>query len=154
MQALRVLGLLAVGAVAGLAAAAGAVRHALATAGDERADELALAAIFDGVKLSSRAEAFRGGRLLAWFGGVQLDLSEARLAPGARLSVHALFGGIAIRVPPEWRIDSDVRVLAGGVDVRRSEPDDAAAPTLTLDGLALFGGVAVGPRVADAAFTR
>ena len=32
------------------------------------------------------------------------------------------------------------------------EPDDPEAPRLTIDGFALFGGIAVGARLADAAF--
>ena len=84
--------------------------------------------------------------MLAWCGGVSVDLREATLAPDARLSVHALFGGVAIRVPPGWRLESDLRVLAGGVDVRAEQAESADAPTLALDGFALFGGIAVGAR--------
>ena len=32
------------------------------------------------------------------------------------------------------------------------EPDEPDAPTLTIDGFTVFGGIAVGARVADAAF--
>jgi len=146
----RALGLIFLGAVGGVAGAAAVVKRVLSSSGDEQSDEVALVAIFDGVELKSRASAFTGGSLLAWFGGVAVDLREATLAPGARLSVHSLFGGVAIRVPPGWRIESSLHALAGGVEVRSSEPDDPAAPTLTVEGLALFGGIAVGARAADA----
>lgn len=149
MRPFRALGLLFLGAVGGVAGAAAVVKRVLPSSGDEESDEVALVAIFDGVELESRASAFRGGSMLAWFGGVAVDLREATLAPGARLSVHALFGGVAIRVPPEWRIESSLHALAGGVDVRSSEHDDPAAPTLTVEGLALFGGIAVGSRSAQ-----
>jgi len=119
--------------------------------GDSESDEVSLVAIFDGVDLESRATAFRGGSMLAWFGGVAVDLREAQLAPDAHLTLNTLCGGIAIRVPEGWRVRSNLTALAGGVDVRVPEPEDAAAPTLTLDGAALFGGVAVGARAADAA---
>ena len=85
--------------------------------------------------------------MLAWFGGVAIDLREAALAPGAHLSVHALFGGIAIRVPPGWRLETNVHTVAGGVDVRAAEAEGPDAPTLTLDGFALFGGIAVGAKL-------
>jgi hypothetical protein len=142
----RALGLVILGAVGGVLGAAAVVKRVLPSSGDEQSDEVALVAIFDGVELESRASAFRGGSMLAWFGGVAVDLREATLAPGAHLSVHSLFGGVAIRVPPGWRIESSLHALAGGVEVRRSEPDDPAAPTLTVEGLALFGGIAVGSR--------
>jgi hypothetical protein len=84
--------------------------------------------------------------MLAWLGGISVDLREAELAPGAKLTVHTLFGGIAIRTPPSWRVESTVKALAGGVDVRTPAKDDADAPVLTLEGLALFGGIAVGAK--------
>ena len=79
-------------------------------------------AVFDGVELRSEAKAFRGGSMLAWYGGIEADLREAQLAPDARLSVTALFGGIALRVPPEWRIEKDIRAVAGGFDVSGEDP--------------------------------
>jgi hypothetical protein len=68
------------------------------------------------------------------------------LPSGARLSLHSLVGGIAIRIPPGWRVESNLRALAGGVAIDAPEPDDADAPRLTLDGLALVGGIAVGTK--------
>ena len=139
--------------IAGFVAAAAALKRALPSRGDAESDEVALVAILDGVELESRASAFRGGSILAWFGGIAVDLREATLAPGARLSVHSLFGGVAIRVPPGWRVESSMHALAAVSTSRRRSPRDADAPTLTLDGLALFGGIAVGAKVADAAFS-
>jgi hypothetical protein len=124
----------------------------LPSRGDAESDEVALVAIFDGVALESRATPFKGGSMLAWFGGVAVDLRKAKLAPEARLSVHSLFGGIAVRVPPGWRVESKVHALGGGVAIDTPYTDDAEAPRLVLDGFALFGGIAVGARVADAAF--
>ena len=69
--------------------------------------------------------------MLAWFGGVAVDLREAQLAPGRAAVAHSLFGGIAIRVPVGWRVESSARALSGGVAVDVPEPDDPDAPTLT-----------------------
>ena len=155
MRAIRALSLVTLGAFAGFVSAAAALRRVLPSRGDAESDEVALVAALNGVQLKSRATAFRGGTMLAWFGGIAVDLREASLdAGGARLSVHSLFGGVAIRVPPGWRIESSMHALMGGVDVSALEPEDAAAPTLVLDGFALFGGIAVGARVADAAFAE
>jgi hypothetical protein len=82
--------------------------------------------------------------MFAWFGGISVDLREAKLSSdGAHLDLHALNGGIAIEVPAGWRVRSSMRAVAGGVDARAPEPEAADAPTLTLDGFAAFGGVAV-----------
>jgi hypothetical protein len=137
------LGLLVLGFFGGFMAAAAVVKRAIPSRGDAESDEVTLMAVFDGVKLRSEAKAFRGGSMLAWYGGVEADLREAQLAPDARLSVTALFGGIALRVPPEWRIEKDIRAIAGGFDISGSDPDDLEAPVLRLEGRALCGGIAV-----------
>jgi hypothetical protein len=139
------------GVWAGMATAAAVVRRAVPSRGDEDSDELSLVAVFDGIDLKSRAKTFKGGSMLAWFGGIAVDLREAELAPGARLSVHTLLGGIAIKTPPSWRVESNVKALAGGVDARTPAKDDRDAPVLTLEGMALLGGIAVGPKAGPAA---
>jgi hypothetical protein len=149
MRLLRGIGLLGLGFVGGFMAAAAVVKRALPSRGDAQSDEVALVAVFDGAALRSQAKAFRGGSMLAWYGGVEADLREAELAQGAHLAVTALFGGIALRVPPGWRVETNVRTFAGGVDVSGSDPDDPDAPLLVLDGLAAFGGVAVSRKPAS-----
>jgi hypothetical protein len=135
-------------------AAAALARRVVPSTGDEESDDLALVAILNGIDLKSRAKSFRGGTMLAWFGGIALDLRDAELAPGARISANTLFGGIAVRTPPNWRIESSATSVAGGVDVKGAGDDDPDAPVLKLEGLALFGGVAVGAEQAAAAFDQ
>jgi hypothetical protein len=130
----------------GAVAAAAFVRRAVPSRGDEESDELSLVAVFDGIDLKSRAKAFKGGSMLAWFGGIAVDLREVELAPGARLSVHTLFGGIDIKTPPSWRVESSVKALAGGVDARTPTQVEPDAHVLGLDGIALLGGIAVGAK--------
>jgi hypothetical protein len=147
MRPLRGLLLFKLGAWAGMMAAAAFVRRAVPSRGDEESDELGLVAVLNGIELESRATAFRGGSMLAWFGGIAVDLREVELAPGARLSLNTLFGGIAIKTPPGWRIESELKALAGGVDTRTPAQDDTDSPILTVTGTALFGGIAVGAKV-------
>jgi hypothetical protein len=143
MGLLRRLLLVKLGALLGMIVAAAIVKRIVRSRGDAESDELDLVAILDGVEFESRAKAFRGGSMFAWFGGIEADLSGAELAPGARLTVRALFGGIDVTTPPAWRVESAATTLVGGIDVRGSE--DPAAPVLVLDGMAVFGGVDVGP---------
>jgi hypothetical protein len=126
-------------------AAAAFVKRAVPSRGGEESDELALVAVFDGIDLKNSSKSFAGGSMLAWFGGIVVDPRDAELASGARLSVHALFGGIVLKMPPTWRIESTTKSLSGGVAVRAPVSDDPDAPVLTLDGMAVFGGVAVPP---------
>jgi hypothetical protein len=139
----RSLLLLLAGAMAGFAAAAAMVRSWLSSHGDAASDDIALVAIFDGIDLESHATAFRGGTILAWYGGVALDLRAATLAPGARLEIRAAFGGINVTVPPTWRVDASATGFAGGVDIATTVPADPQAPTLVVRATSIFGGVAV-----------
>ena len=149
MRLVRTLGVLLLGFYAGVAAAAALVKQVLPSRGDDESDEVALVAIFGGAELKSRAQAFRGGSMLAWFGGVAADLRQATLVPGARLSAVALFGGVAVAVPEGWRVEATTRALAGGVEVRVPEPADPDAPTLVVDAFVAFGGVAIATKAAE-----
>lgn len=154
MRALRTLATFKLGFWAGLMTGAAFMRRAMPSRGDEESDEVALVAIMNGVELKSRAQAFRGGSMVAWFGGIAVDLKDAELAADARLEVRTLFGGIAIRTPPTWRVESNVKALAGGVDVRPPVEDSPDAPVLKLEGVALFGGVAIGAKTPTSAVGR
>jgi hypothetical protein len=141
MRLLRSLLVFKLGVWVGMMGAARLIKGVVPSRGDEESDEVALAAILDGVELKSRAKAFKGGSMLAWFGGIDADLREAELAPEARLSLNALWGGITIETPPGWRVESSVKTLAGGVDV--PTPAAADGPVLAVEGMALFGGIEV-----------
>jgi hypothetical protein len=152
MRPLRSLLIFKLGVWAGMMAAAAFVKRAVPSRGDEDSDELALVAVFDGIDLESRSHNFKGGSMLAWFGGISLDLRSAELAPGATLSLRTLFGGIDVRTPPSWRLESSVKAVSGGVETATPAQSDPDAPVLALEGLALMGGIAVGAkRAADAA---
>ena len=99
--------------------------------------------VFDGIDLKSRAGAFMGGSIQAWFGGTTVDLRDVELGPGAELSLNTLFGGIAVKTPPGWRIESELRALAGGVDAPAPTHDVPDSPVLTVTGSAIFGGISV-----------
>lgn len=149
MRFLRTIFVFELGFWTGLVAGAAVLQRAMPSRGDEESDEVRLVAALNGVELRSRAKAFRGGSMLSWLGGIAVDLREAQLAPGAHLDVTTLFGGIAIRVPPGWRVESNVKALGGGVAIGVPEPEADDAPTLRLDGFTAFGGIAVGAKAAD-----
>lgn len=146
VRVLKALLLFKLGFWAGMLTSAALLRRAFPSRGDAESDELRLVAIMDGAAIKSRAQAFRGGSLFSWLGGIAVDLREAHLAPDAHLEVGSLFGGIAVRVPTGWRVESDVRALAGGVAIDVPEPAEADAPSLRVSGFSVLGGVAVGAK--------
>ena len=114
------------------------------------ADEIDLVATFGPLEFRSTSQAFRGGKVETWFAGGTLDLREARLDPlGATLEVNALFGGGNLVVPEEWNVETSV-VGVGGVGDGRPRFERAPdAPTLRVEGLALFGGWGITSEPAD-----
>src|SRR5215510_986276 len=116
MRGVRTVPIFVLGVWAGLVAAAVFLKRALPSVGEEDSEEVSLVAILDGRELKSRAKEFRGGTMFAWFGGIDVDLTEAELAQGARIRANTLFGGVAIKIPPGWRVQSKAKALMGGVD--------------------------------------
>ena len=113
--------------------------------GEPESDDIALVTIFDGLEFASTAKAFRGGSVLCWYGGGDLDLRGATLDPaGATLTVKLLFGGGRVLVPDEWNVEMHVTPILGGVaDTREARDRAADAQRLVIDGYAAFGGFAV-----------
>jgi hypothetical protein len=78
------------------------------------------------------------------FGGADLDFSEALLSSETtRIRVFCVFGGVNIYVSERIRTVSKVLCVFGGVDDRAPPVSEANAPTLIIEGFALFGGVKV-----------
>lgn len=74
------------------------------------------------------------------FGGVTIDLRDARLDPeGARIDATAVFGGVEILVPKGWRVTTSGTPIMGGID-NRTAGQTAEGPELRIDALTIFGG--------------
>jgi hypothetical protein len=103
-------------------------------------------AIFGGSKRRVIGD-FRGGRITAIFGGVELDLRQANMpADAAELEVAAIFGGADIRVPEQWSVVAECPGIFGGFSDRSHQPDPLQNPRpkrLIIKGAAVFGGVDV-----------
>jgi Cell wall-active antibiotics response 4TMS YvqF/Domain of unknown function (DUF5668) len=109
-------------------------------------DVIRSTAVFGGPKLASSSRRFQGAWLTAIFGGITLDLRDARLAPeGASINATAAFGGIDLIVPKGWRISVRSTPIFGGFEDKtdRSQPPPPDAPTLHVDAVCAFGGVEI-----------
>lgn len=114
------------------------------------ADEVDLVATFGPLEYKGVSKSFRGGALTTWFGGGGVDLGEAALAPGgATLRVQALFGGGNLVVPEDWRVETRVIGIGGVGDSRPGGNPAPGAPTLRLEGYAIFGGWGITPAPAN-----
>jgi len=104
-------------------------------------------AIFGGGKRRIESKDFRGGSVVAIFGGYNIDLRDAGIAgESATIDVNALFGGIDIRVPETWKVEVRASAVFGGVDDKTAPPRTTAGvtpPRLIITGFAAFGGIVV-----------
>lgn len=104
---------------------------------------------FGGVKRRLDTQNFQGGEAIAVFGGIEIDLRRASIAPGSKdvvIDANSTFGGIEIRVPYAWRVITRGIGLFGGYEDKTIPPEgqgSADAPRLIVKGYALFGGVSV-----------
>ena len=114
------------------------------------ADEVDLVAAFGPLDFKSTSTAFRGGRVETWFGGGVIDLREATLDPmGATIEVNALFGGGSLIVPEDWNVETHVSGIGGAGDGRPERDRAPEAPTLRVEGMALFGGWGISSEAGD-----
>ena len=110
--------------------------------GTEEADQIV--AIFGGATRKHRWKVRRNTSILAMFGGVELDLTEATFeAHELTFNVFCLFGGVEVTVPPGTDVDSSVIAVFGGAEVRKLAPPDGVAPRIVVKGFCGFGGVEV-----------
>jgi predicted membrane protein len=118
------------------------------TSGDPRTT-LEDSAIFSGVERRVTSQDFRGGRVTAIFGGVELDLSDANIqGDEAAMEINAIFGGIELRIPETWQVAFRGTPIFGGISDktragRTVNVDDPSRKVLVLTGAVIFGGVEI-----------
>ena len=100
--------------------------------------------VFSGGERQIVSENFRGGRISAVFGGMELDLTKAKMAPGRNeLEIACVFGGATIIVPDDWYVTIDVTPILGGFsDSRKLSPGRSTemSKQLVIKGAVVFGG--------------
>ena len=101
--------------------------------------------IFGGGEKKYRSQNFKGGQMTAIFGGSEIDLRKAQMAPGVNaIDMLCIFGGTSIRVPEDWEVKVDVTAIFGGFSderlIEKKETSEKADKVLYLKGLVLFGG--------------
>ena len=100
--------------------------------------------IFSGGERQIVSQNFTGGKVTAIFGGSEIDLTRASLAPGiSDLELACIFGGTTIIVPDNWFVTIEVTPVLGGFgDSRKLSPGRTVDSTkqLVIKGAVIFGG--------------
>lgn len=103
--------------------------------------------MFGGVKRRVDSQAFEGGEIMAFFGGVEIDFRKAKMkGDTASVEANALFGGCHLRVPESWTVEIRGTGAFGGYDDKTIPPraeDGLPMQRLILTGNAMFGGISI-----------
>jgi predicted membrane protein len=108
-------------------------------------DELDMSVVFNETRKQVVSTAFRGGRISVVFGSVNVDLTGAVLESGkGTLDVSAVFAGVQLRVPTDWKLVIDASPMLGGVEDRTSQlPEAGVRATLHIRASTVLGGVEI-----------
>lgn len=102
-------------------------------------------AAFGAIEKNITSDDFRSATLNGIFGGAKVNLKNAKISKkGAVIDAMALFGAVEIIVPKDTPVKlSTTNILGGSEDKRSSEGIDLSKPAITVQGLAMFGGIEV-----------
>lgn len=102
--------------------------------------------VFGEVKKMVTSKNFKGGEVVCFMGGSQINLSQADIHGPVFLEVTIVFGGTKLVVPPNWEVRSEsVAVFAGIEDKRNLLPGSRFDPNkvLIIKGTSVFGGIEI-----------
>lgn len=100
------------------------------------------AAVFGSVKKNIYAKNFKGGEVVAVFGGAEINLMNADFTGEIKLEIVNVFGGTTLFVPANWQIRTEAAAILGAIEDKRREPASVTADkVLVLDGFVMFGGI-------------
>jgi hypothetical protein len=103
-----------------------------------------LFAFMAGVTRGGTVPDFRGGSATAIMGGCEIDLTQATIMPGQRavIDCFTIWGGIEIKVPPDWEVVNQAVALLGGIEDKTQHPLEAHGQ-LVVTGVVIMGGVEI-----------
>ena len=99
-------------------------------------------AVLGGFERRVRTQDFRGGEVTAVMGGCALDLRDASMTGEAIIHVFAFWGGVTLKVPPDWTVVLEGTPILGGFEEKTIAPPDNGK-RLIVRGYAIMGGVEV-----------
>lgn len=99
-------------------------------------------AVLGGFERRVYTPAFRGGEITAIMGGCALDLRNSSIEGEAVVNVFAFWGGVTMKVPPDWTVVLNGTPIMGGFEEKTARPPDNSK-RLIVQGYAIMGGVEV-----------
>ena len=98
-------------------------------------------AIFYGEESRVKGD-YAGGSATAIFGGVDLDLRQAKIKDGAVIDIFTFCGGVSISLPDDVIVKNEVRGILGGSE-DKTVSKSSAKKTIYLRGECVLGGLEI-----------
>lgn len=115
--------------------------------GDVSESSFNYSAILGGVKQRVLSKIFQGGKLFAFWGGFQIDFTDADIEGDfAVIDAIMFMGGGELRIPSNWVVDiRGVAFMGGYTDetIRRPLPPGTVEKRLIIKGAAIMGGLVI-----------
>lgn len=101
--------------------------------------------IFGSVKKMVTSKDFKGGDIVCFMGGAEINLSQADILGTVTIEIFQAFGGTKLIVPPHWEIRSDAIAIFAGIEDKRPPQPGTFDPNkiLILKGTTIFGGIEI-----------
>ena len=100
-------------------------------------------AVFGSQDLKFEDEKVENLDLKSLFGGIKLDLRDAKIEKDIVINTLSVFGGIDIYVPDDVKVKVSSTPFFGGVEVKRKKQSSNKEITIYLNSVCIFGGVDV-----------
>lgn len=104
-------------------------------------DDNEYCACFSGQTIKFDSKDFKGTKVNAIFGGITIDLTNAKVKDGAVIDATAVFGGVTILIPEDLKVEIKSTSVFGGVSDKTKNKEKKDKVTLHVNGCSIFGGV-------------
>jgi predicted membrane protein len=112
---------------------------------NDNAEYIDVVSVFGGIKKNIQSKNFKGGEVVSFMGGSEINFMQADIQHPVELEVNNVFGGTKLIIPSNWDVKSEISAVFGGVDDKRSFnnslPD--SNKIIRLKGSCVFGGIEV-----------
>ena len=131
--------LIAVGVAVTFSVGSGGYKRSKKSVADDSGNEKV--AIFYGEESRVKGD-YTGGSATAIFGGVELDLRQAKIKDGAVIDIFTFCGGVSLSLPDDVIVKNEVRGILGGSE-DKTVSKSSAKKTIYLRGECVLGGLEV-----------
>lgn len=104
-------------------------------------DDNEYCACFSGQTIKFDGKDFKGAEVNAIFGGITIDLTNAKVKDGAVIDATAVFGGVTILISEDLKVEIKSTSVFGGVSDKTKNKEKKDKVTLHVNGCSIFGGV-------------